>query len=85
MQQNPLPQHQQIGRGRGFQFARTTNRRGRYVHKIRPIIKHFITQRDLPVSERLKHVRMNWEKLTSDPFILNLVQGYQIPFSSKPV
>ena len=31
----------------------------------------------------LKHFHMNWEKLTSDPYIINLVQGYQIPFSSK--
>ena len=54
-------------------------------HNIRPIIKHFIAQRDLPVSGRLKNVRINWEKLTCNPFILNLVQGYQIPFSSKPV
>ena len=32
----------------------------------------------------LKHFHMNWEKLTSDPYMINLVQGYQVPFSSKP-
>ena len=26
----------------------------------------------------------NWEKLTSDPFILNTFQGFQIPFLSEP-
>ena len=28
---------------------------------------------------------MNWEKLISDPFVLNLVHRYKIPFLSKPV
>ena len=50
---------------------------------IHTIIKHLITQRYLkyfPVAERLKHFHTNLEKLTSDPFILDLVQGYQIAF-----
>ena len=38
-----------------------------------------------PVARTLKHFHMNWENLTSKLFILNLVQGYHIPFSSKPV
>ena len=55
---------------------------------IRAIIKHLITKRDLkyfPVAERLKHFHANLEKLISDPFILDIVQGYQILSSSKPV
>ena len=50
--------------------------------------KNLITHRDLgdlPVARRLKHFHINWGKLTSHHFILNLVQGYQIPFSSKLV
>ena len=30
-----------------------------------------------------EHVE-NWEKLTNDPFILELVKGYQIPILSEP-
>ena len=45
-------------------------------HKIHPIIKDLLTQwdlGDLTVAGRLKHFHMNWGKLTSDPFVLNLV------------
>lgn len=38
----------------------------------------------LPVAGRLKHFQENWKKLTSNPAILILVEGYQIPFSSEP-
>ena len=33
---------------------------------------------------RLQHFLKNWEKLTNDPFFLELVKGYQIPFLSEP-
>ena len=33
---------------------------------------------------RLQYFLKNWEKLTNDPFILELVKGYQIPFLSEP-
>ena len=32
---------------------------------------------------RLQYFLKNWEKLTNDPFILELVKGYQIPFLSE--
>ena len=37
---------------------------------------------DLPVAGRLKHFLKNWKVLTSDPHILEIVEGYQIPFLS---
>ena len=39
---------------------------------------------DLPVAGRLKHFLKNWKVLTSDPHILEIVEGYQIPFLSIP-
>ena len=38
----------------------------------------------LPAARRLKHFQENCKKLTSNPAILILVEGYQIPFSSEP-
>ena len=50
-------------------------------------------QRFIPTKEfqkvsqvgRLQYFLENWEKFTSDPSILNIVKGYQIPFLSVPV
>lgn len=38
----------------------------------------------LPVAGRLKNFQKNWKKLTRKPQVLELVECYQIPFSSKP-
>ena len=38
----------------------------------------------LLVAGRLNHFQENWKKLTSDPQTLELVEGYQILFSSQP-
>ena len=35
-------------------------------------------------ADRLQYFLKNWEKLTNDPFILELVKGYQILFLSEP-
>ena len=38
-----------------------------------------------PIGSRLvKHFQENWKKLTNYPKILELMEGYQIPFSSGP-
>ena len=39
---------------------------------------------DLPVAGTLKHFLKNWKVLTSDPHILEIVEGYQFPFLSIP-
>ena len=41
-------------------------------------------QRSRLSAGRLKHFQENWKKLKSDPQILVLEEGYQIPFSSEP-
>lgn len=33
---------------------------------------------------RLKHFFQHWEKITQDPFVLNCIRGYEIPFTSPP-
>ena len=38
----------------------------------------------LPPAARLPHFLKNWEKLTTNPKIINLVQGIIIPFLSLP-
>ena len=40
---------------------------------------------NFPQAGRLQYFLENWEKLTSNPAILNIVKGYQIPFLSVPI
>ena len=40
---------------------------------------------ELPLAGRLKFFYSNWAKLTQDPNILNIVQGFEIPFLENPV
>jgi len=37
------------------------------------------------VAQRLSHFHSNWEVLTTDRWVLDCVQGFQIPFTSLPV
>ena len=34
----------------------------------------------LPLARRVKNFAKNWEKLTKEPAVLDIVHGYQIPF-----
>lgn len=36
------------------------------------------------VGGRLKEFKKEWEKITDDPFVLQCVKGYKIPFVSQP-
>ena len=38
----------------------------------------------LPAADRLNFFMENWNKLTNDPSILKVVQGYQIPLLTEP-
>ena len=38
----------------------------------------------LPLAGRVKHFLKNWKQLTQDPSILEIVQGYKIPFVQTP-
>lgn len=42
-------------------------------------------ERELPIGGRLRFFLPNWQKLTQDSFILQVVQGLQIPFITTPV
>ena len=57
-----------------------------YPH-IHPVIKRVLYVQNLqsfhPTSG-LQYFLKNWEKLTNDLFILELVKSYQIPFLSEP-
>ena len=39
---------------------------------------------DLPTGGKIKHFLKNWEMITKDPSILELVRGFDIPLSSQP-
>ena len=55
--------------------------------RIHPSIKTLLTLgnlENLPVAGRLRFFKENWKKLTNDPFILKVVQGYQIPLLPEP-
>ena len=39
---------------------------------------------NVPIAGRLKHFSKAWKKLTKDQSILDLVDGYVIPFQRKP-
>ena len=39
---------------------------------------------DLPIARRLKNFQENRKKLTSNPQISEIIEGYQIPFLSEP-
>ena len=54
---------------------------------VHALVQHLFPQEqrsDLPVAGRLKHFLKNWKVLTSDPHILEIVEGYQIPSLSIP-
>ena len=40
--------------------------------------------KQLPKVGRVKHFVKNWQKLTDDPMILDIVRGYEIPFILLP-
>ena len=40
--------------------------------------------KQLPKAGRVKHFVKNWQRLTNDPMILDIVNGYEIPFILPP-
>ena len=38
----------------------------------------------LPQARKLQHFVQTWEQLTQDPWILETIQGYKIPFQEQP-
>ena len=54
------------------------------VHQVVNNLISSLNLSEFPTLGRLQFFLQNWEKLTSDPFILNTVHGFQIPFLSEP-
>ena len=54
--------------------------------KIHPFVVNLfpVKIRQLPSAGRVKHFVKNWEKLTNDPMILDIVSVYEIPFILPP-
>ena len=38
----------------------------------------------LPLAGRLQYFKSNWVKITQDPWVLEAIQGYRVPFSQQP-
>ena len=43
-----------------------------------------LAKRSLPLAGRLQHFKSNWVKITQDPWVLETIQGYRVPFSQQP-
>ena len=54
--------------------------------EVHPLIRNLLDSKikQAPLAGRLRFYLKNWEKLTQDPNILAIVQGYNIPFSEEP-
>ena len=50
--------------------------------KIHPLVVNLfpVKIKQLPKAGRVKHFVKNWQKLTNNPMILDIVRGYEIPF-----
>ena len=52
-----------------------------FINFLHPLNK----QTGFPLTGRLKYFTSTWEKITQDPWVLQVVQGYQIEFMKPPV
>ena len=55
--------------------------------RIHPVTKRLLyvgNMQNFQPAGCLQYFLKNWEKLANDPFILELVKEYQIPFLSEP-
>ena len=58
------------------------------VKNVHPVLKRLFGNEiipNVPLAGRLKHFTRAWKILTSDPEILSVVEGYQVPLISPPV
>ena len=55
-------------------------------YKIHPVVANLFSVKikQLPKAGRVKHFVKNWQRLTNDPMILDIVNGYEIPFILPP-
>ena len=59
---------------------------GQVFCKIHPLVEDIfpVKIKQLPKAGRVKHFVKNWQRLTNDPMILDIVNGYEIPFILPP-
>ena len=43
-----------------------------------------LARRSLSLAGRLQYFKSNWVKITQDPWVLETIQGYRVPFSQQP-
>ena len=43
-----------------------------------------LAKHSLPLAGRLQHFKSNWARITQDPWVLEAIQGYRVPFSWQP-
>ena len=43
-----------------------------------------LARKNLPLAGRIRHFLPNWVKLTQDPWVLEAVQGFRVPFTQQP-
>ena len=43
-----------------------------------------LARRSLALAGRLQHLKSNWVRITQDPWVLEAIKGYRIPFSQQP-
>ena len=50
--------------------------------KIHPLVVNLFPEKikQLPKAGRVKHFVKNWQKLTNNPMVLDIVRRYEIPF-----
>ena len=53
------------------------------IERVHPLFPIYSVPVD-PLAVRLSLFYSNWKKLTQDPNILNIIQGFKIPFLEKP-
>ena len=51
---------------------------------VHPLVKALYSVPVGPLAGRLSLFYSNWKKLTQDPNILNIIQGFETPFLEKP-
>jgi len=43
-----------------------------------------LARRSLPLAGRLQYFKSSWVKIKQDPWVLETIQGYRVPFSQRP-
>ena len=84
------PQFQDHQRGKMCTMINNVNNislrypQGFKMERVHPLVKALYSFPVGPLAGRLSLFYSNWKKLTQDPNILNIIQGFETPFLEKP-